>query len=124
MANSHRIFVIDDNEEILVSITNFLRKKNYIVASATNGLDGLKTFESSVDDFDLIITDLVMPNISGVAIISIIKKKNPGIPIIAITGYGEQPEALAREANADIVIEKPFKLTKLLKTIQKLLDKK
>ena len=124
MANSQRILVIDDNEEILVTLRNFLKKKNYAVAAATNGLDGLKIFESAVDDFDLVITDLVMPNISGVAIISIIKKKNPNVPIIAITGYGEQPEALAREAKADIVIEKPFKLNKLLKTIQKMLDAK
>ena len=124
MVNSQNILVIDDNEEILVALKNFLRKKNYIVASATNGLDGLKLFESAADEFDLVITDLVMPNISGVAVISIIKKKNPDIPVIAITGYGEQPEALAKEARADTVIEKPFKLNKLIKTIQKLLDEK
>jgi len=124
MASSHRILVIDDNEEILVTLKNFLRKKNYAVASATNGLDGLKLFESAANEFDLVITDLVMPNISGVAVISIIKKRNPNVPIIAITGYGEQPEALAREAHADIVMEKPFKLNKLIKTIQKLLDEK
>ena len=124
MTKSHRILVIDDNEEILVALKNFLRKKNFSVASATNGLDGLKLFESAADEFDLVITDLVMPNISGVAVISIIKKKNPDIPVIAITGYGEQPEALAKEARADTVIEKPFKLNKLIKTIQKLLDEK
>jgi CheY-like chemotaxis protein len=124
MAKSHRILVIDDSEEILVTIKNFLRKKNYTVAAATNGLDGLKLFESAANEFDLVITDLVMPNISGVAVISIIKKKNPDIPVIAITGYGEQPEALAREAHANIILEKPFKLNKLTKTIQKLLDEK
>ena len=52
---------------------------------------------------------------------SILKKKNPDIPIIAITGFGEQPEALAREARADMVMEKPFKLNQLHKNIQKLL---
>ena len=106
MTQSHRLLIIDDNEEILTSIRNFLQKKDFKVVAATNGLDGLKLFESAFDEFDLVITDLVMPNISGVALISIIKKKAPNVPIIAITGYGEQPEALAREANADIVIEK------------------
>jgi DNA-binding NtrC family response regulator len=124
MAESHKILIIDDNEEILVTLRNFLRKKNYTIAAASNGLDGLKLFEAAVDEFSLVITDLVMPNISGVAIISIIKKKNPDIPVIAITGYGEQPEALAKEARADIVMEKPFKLNKLIKTIQKLLNEK
>ena len=124
MDGSDRILVIDDNEEILVTLKNFLIKKNFNVVTASNGLDGLKLFEAAVDNFSLIITDLIMPNISGVAVTSIIKKKNPDIPVIAITGYGEQPEALAREARADVVIEKPFKLNKLIKTIQKLLDEK
>lgn len=114
--------MIDDNEEILITLRNFLRKKNYAVAAASNGLDGLKLFEASADDFDLVITDLIMPHIGGVAVISIIKKRKPDIPIIAITGYGEQPEALAMEAQANIVLEKPFKLEKLHNNIKKLLD--
>jgi DNA-binding NtrC family response regulator len=55
----------------------------------------------------------VMPNISGVAIIAIVKKKYADIPIIAITGWGEHPEALAEEAKADVVLEKPFELNEL-----------
>ena len=53
--------------------------------------------------------------------ISIIKKRSPNIPVIAITGFGEQPEALAKEAKADVVMEKPFKLNNLHQTIQQLL---
>jgi CheY-like chemotaxis protein len=124
MANPHNILVIDDNEEILLALRNFLRKKDYAVSTATNGLDGLKLFESAKDAFDLVITDLVMPNIGGVAVTSIVKKRWPGIPIIAITGFGENPEALAKEAKADVVMEKPFKLNKLLQTIQQLLVEK
>ena len=124
MVNPLKILVIDDNEEILLALRNFLRKKNYAVATATNGLDGLKLFESAKDDFDLVITDLVMPHISGVAMISIIKKRSPNIPVIAITGFGEQPEALAKEAKADFVMEKPFKLNKLHQTMQQLLIEK
>jgi CheY-like chemotaxis protein len=119
----YRILVIDDNEEILVSLKNFLTKKGYVVVSASNGLDALKLFEAATVVFDLVITDLVMPNISGVGITAIIKKQNPAMPVIAITGYGEQPEALAREAHADLVLEKPFKLDKLEGHISSLLLK-
>ena len=115
--------IIDDNEEILTSLKNFLSKKDYDVMSASNGLDALKLIEAATDDFDLVVTDLVMPNISGVAITAIIKKQNPKMPVIAITGYGEQPEALAREVNADAVMEKPFKLDLLEKHISELLMK-
>ena len=114
--------IIDDNEEILTTLKSFLSKKNYFVVSATNGLDALKLIEAAKDDFDLVITDLVMPNISGVAVTAIIKKQNPNMPVIAITGYGEQPEALAKEVHADIVMEKPFKLDELEKAIKRLLS--
>ncbi len=51
------------------------------------------------------------------------KKEFPGIPVVAITGYGEQPEALALEANADLVLEKPFDLDDLEQSIVNLLSK-
>ena len=123
MDKKYRLLIIDDNEEILVALKRFLSKKNYDVVSATNGLDALKLIEAATDDFDLVITDLVMPNISGVAVTAIIKKQNPDTPVIAITGYGEQPEALAREVRADVVLDKPFKLEKLEKHILRLLKK-
>jgi len=118
-----KLLLIDDNEEILISLKRFLSKRNFDVMSASNGLDALKLLEVTTHDFDLVITDLVMPNISGVAVTTIIKKQNPNMPVIAITGYGEEPEALAREANADIVMEKPFKLDVLESNILNLLKK-
>jgi DNA-binding NtrC family response regulator len=71
-----------------------------------------------------VITDLVMPYISGVGVISIIKKKYPGIPVIAITGWGEHPGALATEAEADLVLDKPFELPDLDNHVKELLEKK
>ena len=65
-----------------------------------------------------------MPDISGVALISIIKKRYPDTLVIAITGWGEHPEALATEAEADLVMEKPFELSELEKSLRKLLSSK
>jgi len=124
MAKAYKILIIDDNEEVLNILCNFFRKKKYDVASASNGLDGLKLFEAEKDGFDLVITDLVMPNISGVAVITIVKRKCPDMPVIAITGWGEHPEALAIESHADLVFKKPFELPELDKAITDLLSKK
>jgi DNA-binding response OmpR family regulator len=118
-----KLLIIDDSEEILTALTNFFTQKKYNVVAAANGLEGLKHIESEDAYFDLIITDLVLPNISGVAIISIVKKKFPDTPIIAITGWGEHPESLAKEAHADIVLEKPFKLPELEQLVKKLLNR-
>ncbi len=122
MDNPYRLLIIDDNKEILTALTDFLNKKKYDVVSASDGLDGLKLIETEQQGFDLIITDLVMPNISGVGLISIIKKKFPDLPVIAITGWGEHPEALATEAQANRVLEKPFDLSELDKLIRELLS--
>jgi len=124
MEKPYKLLIIDDNEEILIALRDFFSKKNYHVISAPNGLEGLKLIENFKDTIDLIITDLVMPNVSGVAVISIVKRKYPKIPIIAITGWGEHPEALAEEAQADLVLEKPFDLADLDKTMKKLLSRK
>ncbi len=123
MKKPFKLLIIDDAEEILSALTNFFSQKKYTVVSAANGLDGLKHIEAKDADFDLIITDLVLPNISGVAIISIVKKRFPDTPVIAITGWGEHPESLAKEAHADVVLEKPFKLPELEQLVKKLLNR-
>ena len=123
MEKKYRLLVIDDSEEIVGGLKHFF-SRNYEVFTAGDGMEGLKLFETEKDGFDLVITDLVMPFISGVGVISIIKKKYPGIPVIAITGWGEQPGALATEAQADIVLEKPIELPELDKLVADLLKKK
>ena len=124
MNTPYKLLIIDDNKEILSALKDFLTRKSYEVFSAADGLEGLKLLETEQHGFDLVITDLVMPNISGVALISIIKKRFPDTPVIAITGWGEHPEALATEAQADKVLEKPFELSELDKAINELISSK
>lgn len=123
MEDKPTILVIDDSAETVAGLHNFFDTK-YEVLTAANGLDGLKHIEEKEAEIDLVITDLVMPDISGVGVISIVKKKYPRIPVIAITGWGEHPEALATEADADLVLEKPFELAELDKSVADLIAKK
>ena len=112
--------MIDDSAETVAGLQSFFNDK-YEVLTAANGLDGLKQIEENEFTIDLVITDLVMPDISGVGVISIVKKKYPAVPVIAITGWGEHPEALATEADADLVLEKPFELAELDKHVTDML---
>ena len=123
MEKKQRLLIIDDSEETVAGLQHFFSEK-YDVLTAGDGMEGLKLFENEEQGFDLVITDLVMPYISGVGVISIIKKKYAGIPVIAITGWGEHPGALATEAQADIVLEKPIELPELEKLVDDLLAKK
>ncbi len=124
MEQSLRLLIIDDDEHFLANLCYFFTDKKYDVISAVNGLEGLKLLEDDPHGFDLIVTDIVMPQISGIGLISMIKKKLPDIPIIAITGWGEYPEAFAVEIQADKVLSKPFELSELDKAIDELISSK
>ena len=124
MDHSLKILIIDDDEPVLANLCYFLRDKKYDVTTASDGLEGLKLFENDQQGFDLVITDIVMPKISGTGLISMIKKKSPDTPIIAITGWGEYPEVFAAESKADKVLSKPFEFSELDRTINDLISSK
>jgi len=124
MGQSPKLLIIDDDEHILAKLCYFLSDKNYDVTSASDGLEGMKLFENDQQGFDLVITDIVMPKISGMGLISIIKKRFPDTPVIAITGWGEYPGAFATESQADKVLSKPFELSELEKAINELIFSK
>ncbi len=113
MESSRRLLIIDDDQSILNLLESYLAQNGYEVVCVNNSLDGLKKIETAKEGFDLIITDLVMPEISGIGLISILKKEHPQIPIIAITGKGQEPEKLSLEAKADAILQKPFELSDL-----------
>ena len=105
------IFIIEDDNHVLAMMKNYFEYLDYDIITASNGMDGLKMLKS--ENFDLVITDIVMPYVSGVGIISVIKEKTPDLPVIAITAYGKNPERLAAEKHADVVLRKPFEMEKL-----------
>ena len=121
MAEPNRLLIVDDNEDILSTFYEFFNSMGYEVKTAIDGFAALKILRDKSNFFDCLITDLVMPNISGVGLISIVKKEYPDLKIIAMTGYGDQPGALASEAEADIVLFKPIDLFKIENTVSELI---
>ena len=122
MADATRILIVDDNEDILSTFYEFFNSLGYEVKTAVDGFAALKLLRDKSNFFDCLITDLVMPNISGVGLISIVKKEYPHLKIIAMTGYGDQPGALASEAEADVVLFKPIDLFKIENTVSELIQ--
>jgi len=122
MADPNRLLIVDDNEDILSTFYEFFNSMGYEVKTAVDGFAALKLLRDKSNFFDCLITDLVMPNISGVGLISIVKKEYPHLKIIAMTGYGDQPGALASEAEADIVLFKPIDLFKIENTVSELIN--
>ena len=114
-----RILVIEDDLDVLSMIIKHLEYFHYEVITATDGMEGLRQLDSA--EYDLVITDIVMPYVSGVGVVTALKEKRPHIPVIAITGYGKEPEAAAVEKKADLVLAKPVKMSSLKNYIEDLL---
>ena len=91
------------------------------VKTAATGLDALRLLRS--EDFEILLTDIVMPDISGLGLIEICRKEFPGLSIIAMTGYAKQVKDLTIEKSPDSYLEKPFNLSELPKAIQSVLKK-
>jgi CheY-like chemotaxis protein len=113
------LFIIEDDEQVLSMMRNYFEYLGYKIITASNGMEGLKLVSSA--KYDLVITDIVMPYVSGVGIITVIKEKMPKVPVIAITAYGKNPERLAAEKQADVVLRKPFEMEKLKDHVAQLL---
>ncbi|MBT6338878.1 MAG: response regulator [Desulfobacula sp.] len=124
MTEANKLLIVDDNEEIISVFYEFFNSLGYEVKTAGDGLAALKLLKNKSNFFDCLITDLVMPNIGGVGLISIVKKEYPDIKIIAMTGYGDYPGALASEAKADVVLFKPVDLSKIENKVLELINQK
>ena len=116
------ILVIEDNISLLSVFEQYLEEFGYQVISATDGMEGLKLLDSA--DYDLVITDIDLPYVSGIGVISALKGKHPNIPAVAITGYGKEPLEASKEKKADVILNKPFKMPALIRHIEKLLNQK
>ena len=116
------ILIIEDDLDVLSAFVKHFKYLGYDVMIATDGMEGLK----KIDDggYDLVITDIVMPFVSGVGVVTTIKTKRPDIPVIAITGFGKEPEAAAMEKKADFVFAKPVKMSVLRDRVSELLKDK
>lgn len=120
MEQKPRILIIDDSTEIVAALKSFF-ERTYDVLTAHDGFEGLQAFEQYETGINLVITDVMMPELSGVGVISILRKKYPGVPIIAITGWRGEIDATGNKLDADQILEKPFQLQDLDRSITRLL---
>jgi CheY-like chemotaxis protein len=111
-----RILVIDDEETVRSVLSRILSQVNHQVTVAENGEEGIRLFREK--DFDLVLTDLGMPGMSGWEVCRAIKKMSSHIPVGMITGWGiEVDQAKIEENGIDFVIPKPFQFDQILKVV-------
>ncbi len=117
-----KVLVIDDQPIVTDLLVSVLERMQYKSVVASCGRDGVEMFEK--DEFDLVITDLGMPDISGWEVSKAVKQKNPNVPVVVITGWGVDPDPdKMKDSKVDFVINKPFQIDQLEKIIKDLMEK-
>lgn len=117
-----KILVIDDEEMILQLSKDILENERYEVKTKSNGNEGLKLLEK--EKFDLLLTDIKMPDIGGIDVIKFVRTNNKEIPIIVITAHGTLDIAIdALRLGAQGFLFKPFTPAELRSSVFDVLEK-
>jgi len=124
LSGSERVLLVDD-EELIVQINRArLEDLGYQVTSTTDPLQALHFVQSDQEGFDLIITDMTMPAMTGDKLAEEILRRNPNLPIILCTGYNERiSEESAKELGIAEYVEKPIDMHDLAVTVRQVLDR-
>ncbi len=122
---SEHILFVDDDNSIIDMGQKALERLGYRVTTKINSLEALETFLAQPDIFDLLITDMTMPGITGKELAIEIKGIRHDIPIILCTGFSEQiNKQQASEIGIQDYIMKPYSIREIATAIRKALDKK
>lgn len=123
MTAKAKILIIDDEDVICRGCAQTLAKDGFEVDYAQNGIIGLAKLHDK--DYDVVLIDLLMPQIQGLKVLESIRKYDPDIVNIIITGYAtEQIIAEAREKGAYDYLAKPFSIEELRNVVKRALRKR
>ncbi|RLL49535.1 PAS domain-containing sensor histidine kinase [Mariprofundus sp. EBB-1] len=118
------ILLVDDDERVLESTKELLECMGHEVTIACDGRAACRTFEEQSDLWDILITDIVMPNMDGVAASKKMRLLRPDLPVIYATGYDQSlVTEETRKMNNTILISKPFNPDDLDRLISRLVNK-
>jgi signal transduction histidine kinase len=110
------ILVLEDEEQIRTMLVDALTEAGYRVESATDGLTGLAHFQGGA--FDIVLTDLSLPECSGLDVARSVKSLRPETPVVLITGWGHLLDpARLRESGVDLMLVKPFRLERVVSIV-------
>ena len=115
------VLIVDDEKSIVQSLSGLLSDEGYEVSTAVNGYDALAAIKSEAPD--LVLLDIWMPGMDGIETLTEIKKYNPQIQVIIITGHGTIETAVkATKLGAFDLVEKPLSIDKIILSINNALN--
>jgi DNA-binding NtrC family response regulator len=115
---SEKVLLIDDEQDFLSVMSERMESRDMRVTTATSAKEALEQVEK--ESFDAVILDLMMPEMDGLETLKILKKKNPELQVILLTGHATVEKGIeAMKLGAMDLVEKPADLTTLTEKIKK-----
>lgn len=108
---SRRVLVADDEQDICFYLKRYLERKKMKVAVVFDGQDAKKLIEN--DNFDYVLLDCSMPNVTGLELIEKARQRNPGARIVLISGFPAVDSQIVQKLGGDLFIHKPIQLEEI-----------
>jgi two-component system, cell cycle sensor histidine kinase and response regulator CckA len=118
---SESILLVDDEEGVRKLVTAILRSNGYDVLEAANGPAALSVFEKNAHKIDMVLTDIVMPQMTGIELGQRLGEQSPGLRILYMSGYRDNPIGTGGET-LRAFLHKPFTPDVLLGKVREVLD--
>jgi CheY-like chemotaxis protein len=120
---TERILFVDDEKGLVDTFQPMFETLGYVVTARTSSIEALEAFRNDPERFDLVITDMTMPNMTGKDLAKELMAIRPNIPIILCTGFSEQiDEKEASLLGIRAFLMKPFVIRKIAHTVRQVLD--
>ncbi|MCB9832033.1 MAG: sigma-54-dependent Fis family transcriptional regulator [Planctomycetes bacterium] len=121
LVERERVLVVDDEEAMRTFLVRTLRKRGLELVEAADGAAARRLLEDR--SFDLVLTDLRMPELDGIELLHWIKRTKPKTPVIVMTGFGSIPSAIeALKAGAEDYVTKPFDRDEIMRSVDAALE--
>jgi CheY-like chemotaxis protein len=115
--------LIDDEHSVMEVSQLLLENLGYQVTGRTDPLGALELFKSEPDRYDLVLTDLTMPNLTGDQLARMIKSIRPSVPVILCTGFDEKLNGCEAAAEVDAAMMKPLDQSEIAEALRRQLDR-
>jgi len=124
MGDAKKILLVEDEDNLRNLLRDFLVSKNYHVQCASSGEEALSVMEKTGEGVDLVLTDVMMPRMSGSELVEQLRPLYPGIKVIFMSGFTGGSTAVIQRSmiSPDVIfLQKPFRLNVLIEEIEALL---
>lgn len=119
LKTDYTILLVEDQADVRAVASTILRKQGYTVIEAVNGRDGVEKYKAQPGKIDLLITDIVMPEMGGTDLYDFIQKLRPNLPVIFMSGYAPDEQLNQKVIDKNFpYLPKPFTRESLIKLVQ------